>query len=353
VNADILTNDRSKKGRLSVRQSEDSNYLERIFFEITDECNLNCEHCYMSSSNKMKATHSIALSYILKVMESASKAGAFRMDFTGGEIFLHKDIEAILLASAEHLFVTNLFTNGTLITDNIVQTIKEVGNIRTIFISLDDIVPESHDKFRGVKGSYSRTLNAFNLLKEAGIKTVANITLHKGNIDRIEEILNYCSDVIQTEARIAPIVYVGRGKCFENNDLSRNQIINAMRIALKNKKELTSGFYDVNTDEKSCIPGCGVGHNMLYIRSNGEICLCPTLSSREAHSFMLGDIKHNEIAGVWRNSPILNDFRNSRCKKNNCKYREVCRGGCRSRAFLINRELNDVDLILCSFFDKY
>lgn len=347
----ILTQDSTRKGEIREKSANTIPYLERVFFEITDACNLSCRHCYMSATYKARKVNEVPFEKIKEIIQKADQLGVYRMDFTGGEIFTRKDIDEILKLASDNFMVTNIFTNATMITEKRVKKLVELGNIRTIFISLDDIVESEHDEFRGVKGAFSNTMKAIKLLKKTDIKVVANITLSPKNINRIDKIIDYCRNDLEIDCRTAPILYVGRGKCFENNNLSLDQIKIAMDITLKHKSRFVSGFCDDDSGNGEIIPGCGVGHKMIYIRSNGEICLCPTLSSRESEKFGLGNIYKDELQTLWNENEVLKTFRNSSCKNSDCKNMRICRGGCRSRAFLNDGNFNGIDPIICHYFD--
>lgn len=350
VERGILTRNSEFKGEIRVKHANTTPYLERVFFEITNACNLSCSHCYMSATYKARKVDEVPFEKIKEIIQKADQLGVYRMDFTGGEIFTRNDVNDILKLASDYYMVTNIFTNATMITEEQVEKLVEFGNIRTVFISLDDIVEDEHDEFRGVKGAFSNTINAINALKKTDIKVVANITLRPQNIDRISQIIDYCRNDLGIDCRTAPILYVGRGKCFENNNLTLDQIKMAMDITLKHKSRFVSGFCEDDMEDGKIIPGCGVGHKMVYIRSNGEICLCPTLSSRESKDFNLGNIYNDELQAVWNENSFLNTFRNSSCEKSDCKHMSLCRGGCRSRAFLNDGNLNGVDPIICHYF---
>lgn len=345
----ILTHIYCEGSGIRVKTSQAIPVLERVFFEITNACNLNCNHCYMSASYKARKVDEISLEKIREIIEEADRIGVYRMDFTGGEIFTRNDIIDILRLASEHYMITNLFTNATLITEELIEKITALRNIRTIFVSLDDIIEEEHDKFRGVPGAFANTIKSIRALKKTDIKVVANITISPRNLSHIEEIINFCLNDLQIECRTAPILYVGRGKCFEENGLSLDQIKEAMDITLRNKSRFVSGFCEDESDMRSIVPGCGVGHKMIYIRSNGEICLCPTLSSREAKEFEVGNIYHDDLQKVWNENEELIIFRNSTCSVSDCEHMTICRGGCRSRAFLNSGHLNGIDPIVCHY----
>lgn len=351
LRAEILTTDAKNKGILRVKSNCTHPPLERVFIEVTDRCNLKCAHCYMSASSEISGEQLLTLDELKDIIKKADEMGVYRMDFTGGELFFRDDISAILQAAADAFMITNIFTNGTMLDQKRVEYLAALGNIRVVFISLDDIIADEHDDFRGVKGSFNRTVEGIRLLKAAGMRVVVNITISKRNYERLDQIIRFCKDDLDVQYRIAPIVYVGRGTCFADDDLSLEQIAQAMKNVLGEGDKLTAGYCDDgdNFYEKN-IPGCGVGHKMIYIRSNGEICLCPTLSSREDPGFLLGRIGHNDLQRVWEEAEVLNRFRDTYCKHQECERLAICRGGCRSRAFLQNGDLFAPDPVICSYF---
>jgi len=97
-------------------------------------------------------------------------------------------------------------------------------------------------------------------------------------------------------------------------------------------------------------PSCGVGDRMLFIRSSGEISLCPTLTSRESPVFKLGRVQDDDLKDVWEGSEVLQLFRGAGCHRSGCRHVSECRGGCRSRAFINSGDLSAKDLTACAYF---
>lgn len=349
----IITTQKQPNAALRIIEPSLQPPLERIFMEVTSRCNFYCKHCYMSAHQHVDTADEMTLSEIKQIISWAHNNGIFRIDFTGGELFVRKDIKEILKYSAEKLMITNIFTNGFCLTKDMCDFLSELGNIKIVFVSLDDIDPEKHDAFRGMAGSYARVIEGISYLKSLGIRVVVNITLNNENSDHIKQVIDYCRNTLGVECRVAPIMYVGRGKCFEESKISSNLIVQTMDYSIGDQ----ISYRETDEDEIECSPdiyepSCGVGFSMLYIRANGELCLCPTLSSRESNDFYLGNIRTHDIKDIWQHSPKLERFRNSQCKNTNCKYMSLCRGGCRSRAYLQKSQLNDVDQIVCDYFSQ-
>ena len=84
------------------------------FVEITNLCNLKCEHCYAWSGPKRDSEMSTDL--ILSLLDQFAELGVIQVFLTGGEVFAHKDCLKIIKHARSKPFSTQIFTNGTLIT---------------------------------------------------------------------------------------------------------------------------------------------------------------------------------------------------------------------------------------------
>lgn len=99
--------------------------VERIPFAVTIElnttCNLRCEHCYIPKHTDC----GMSTETVKRLLDDLRRLGTFELVFTGGEIFLRKDIEEILDYSRDLGFSVKLFTNVTLIDEDIAKKLKD------------------------------------------------------------------------------------------------------------------------------------------------------------------------------------------------------------------------------------
>ncbi len=333
----ILTQNPQDAGQIVYKRSSVTPPLERIFVEVTARCNLQCAHCYVSAGSKITEPE-LHRDEIVDLIWRASALGAYRLDLTGGEIFMRPDIQHILEQARQAFMVVNLFTNGTLISPPQARFLKTLGNIDTLYISLDDIDPEAHDTFRGKPGAFTKTLSGIEALLELGLRVVLNVTLTQANVDHVEDMIAFAQQ-LKVGYRFSPIVHVGRGE-FCDEEADGNKAIEALKKVIGTPKihgkSDTYGF------------GCGVGHRMLFIRSNGEICLCPTMTSRESSSFNLGQLGALPLHDLWEQAETLVHFRQTACHNSACQFIDTCRGGCRSRAFIHSGSLTAPDPVACA-----
>ncbi|MDP1629101.1 MAG: radical SAM protein, partial [bacterium] len=133
----------------------------------TKLCNLKCLGCYSDSSaqSRQKLPFEI-ISRIIK--EQKELWGSHFTVITGGEPFLYNDNgKTILNLAAEHpdtLFL--VYTNGTLIDEEIAKRLTKLGNI-TPAISIEGFEKET-DKRRG-RGIHQKILRTFEYLRKSGV----------------------------------------------------------------------------------------------------------------------------------------------------------------------------------------
>jgi MoaA/NifB/PqqE/SkfB family radical SAM enzyme len=94
--------------------------------------------------------------------------------FSGGEIFLTKDIAKILDFTDASGFRYGFSTNGTLLNKNLINKILK-HNLVELRFPLDGN-EETHDKNRGMEGAYKKVINAIEQIKEIDKKSPVRIT---------------------------------------------------------------------------------------------------------------------------------------------------------------------------------
>ncbi|MCK5743786.1 MAG: radical SAM protein, partial [Caldisericia bacterium] len=96
-------------------------------YDITRKCNLRCAHCRSTSfyegSDEHEAIEDLTTEQVFKALENLAKAGIERIHYLGGEPFFRPDMMDIVDYGAKFGIVSSINTNGTLITDEIMERI--------------------------------------------------------------------------------------------------------------------------------------------------------------------------------------------------------------------------------------
>ncbi len=150
--------------------------LNFLWLEITRRCNLTCAHCYTSSGPGLPLTERMKFADWCGVMGEARAVGCRRLQFIGGEPTVHPDLGRLLEHATRVGFKRcEVFTNATLLREDLVQTFKDLGVlVHFSFYSFDPLV---HDQITGQKGSFERTVEGIRQLVRRRIRLAAGVIL--------------------------------------------------------------------------------------------------------------------------------------------------------------------------------
>lgn len=323
--------------------------LRVVFIELTKKCNLWCKHCYVPDCNdsaKRANNGQMTFADICDLISQIDELGVMELQLTGGEPFVLPHTLDIVEEAQSRLIPCSIFTNGTLMTEDIFRYISENNYGLIFYISLDGH-QKTHDAFRRSQGAYQKTVETIKRLLQIGCDARINTSIGRHNIDEMRQFIEFVKDEFNILHRLVTIEPVGRA----NTDMT----ITAEEFAnLLQESHSTFEFLDSHdsiTDWST--PACGIGSSMLFIDANGNVSFCPTLTQKENPEFLAGNIAHSSLKDIWENSPVFRKFRGIQCRDvEQCRFKEMCKGGCRSRAYLSTGDINSPDLPMCLLYNK-
>lgn len=270
--------------------------LRYIDLAIGYSCNLKCEHCFATALKK-ESTRKITPHEYKEIVVQAMKLGAVNFSFQGGEPTLYKDLIEFIKNTFPNRNLISVTTNGTLLDKEKIIALKKAG-VDILTISLDSAIPEEHDRFRGVEGTFDKTMNTVQLALKNGLNvTLGAVVSHqnvrsKGLIQLIE--LAHKLNVIICLALATPI-----GEWSDNKDIlltedDRKQIFELMKTYPLLRTDFEANFVHW---------GCGAVKEILYLTPYGDVLACPFLHSS------LGNVFKEDIKTI-RERALLNPFFN-------------------------------------------
>ena len=118
--------------------------------EVTERCNLRCQHCYIPAKQRAGSRRrELKLPEIERILAEIAESGCLWLLLTGGEPFLRRDFLDIYTSARRKGLILTLFTNGTLITRPIADTLAEWRPLK-IEITLYGATPETYERVTGV-----------------------------------------------------------------------------------------------------------------------------------------------------------------------------------------------------------
>ncbi|MGB2927383.1 MAG: 12,18-didecarboxysiroheme deacetylase [Desulfobacterales bacterium] len=206
-----------------------------IVWNITKRCNLKCVHCYAHAKN-MAFDSELSTREGKNLLDDLAEFGVPVILFSGGEPMTRKDLPELAAYAVKKGMRAVISTNGTLITPEKAQTLKEIG-LSYVGISLDGM-EEINDRFRGVKGAFRAALEGIENCKKAGIKVGLRFTINKSNVAEISKIFNLLQEMDIPRACFYHLVYAGRGTKLVKEDLSHQESRNAVDLIMDLTKQL-------------------------------------------------------------------------------------------------------------------
>jgi SynChlorMet cassette radical SAM/SPASM protein ScmF len=322
--------------------------LRSFYLYMSDSCNLRCRHCWITPTfvdGKPSAGEVIDIELLRLAVNEAKPLGLRNAKLTGGEPMIHPKFRQIATILSEEGLGLNMETNGTLIDDDMAHFLRNDTKIGFISISLDSVNEDSHDRFRGVKGSYRAALGGLKCLVDAGYKNVQIIMApHKGNAGEVKDLVCLAASRGAGSVKLNPVTNNGRGILMHerNETLSIQEILELsdfvrgplkkisgipviinIPLSLRPLKELVSG---ANAGD------CGVDH-ILGILGSGDIALCGI--GRTMPELVYGNLGRDSMRDIWLDHPSvlklrhdISDFDNYPELCRSCIFMRKCRTGC-------------------------
>ncbi|WP_421901186.1 12,18-didecarboxysiroheme deacetylase [Maridesulfovibrio sp.] len=206
-----------------------------VVWNMTKRCNLKCVHCYAQAVDP-DGKDDISTAKAKEIIDDLAAFGAPVMLFSGGEPLVRKDLVELASYATSKGMRAVISTNGTLITKEKARELKSVG-LSYVGISIDG-TEETHDKFRGVPGSYKKALQAVENCKAEGLKVGLRFTINKRNWTEVPSVFQVLKDLEVPRACFYHLVYSGRGSELIKEDLSHAETRQLLDLIMDETKAL-------------------------------------------------------------------------------------------------------------------
>ncbi len=329
-----------------------------VVWNMSQRCNLHCVHCYANAANREfegELTTQEAKKFISDLVEFKAPV----LLFSGGEPLMRGDLFELGKFAASLGLRTVISTNGTLITPQIAQRIKE-ANFSYIGISLDGI-EKTNDKFRGKKGAFEEALHGIRSCREANVRVGLRFTISRHNYRDIPAIFGLIENEKILRACFYHLVYSGRGSKMIEEDLTRKQTRRVVDFIF----DKTLDFCRRGIDTEILTVDNHTDGVYLYLRveeeqperaeevlqllrwnggNNSGIAIANVDNFGNVHAdqfwrhYSFGNVKERKFGEIWSDTsdPLMAGLKNrkpllkGRCGK--CRYLDICNGNFRVRA---------------------
>ncbi len=330
-----------------------------VVWNSTRTCNLKCRHCYMDSDSR-RYNDELSTIEAKKFIDDLAEFKVPVLLFSGGEPLMRQDFFELAEYAAKKNVRPTLSTNGTLITREVAEKIKNIG-VGYVGISLDGL-KNVNDKFRGVEGAFQRAMAGIENCVAVGQRVGLRFTINRHNFEELDKIFDFIEAEKINRVCFYHLVYSGRGSKMIDEDLTPAESRAAMdKIIARTKdferrglekeiltvdnhcdgvymylKNLYEGDIETAAQVKKFISMNGGNRSGIAF---GEVDPAGYVHPDQfTQHYTFGNVRERKFGDIWTDTSneILSGLKNrkpllkGRCST--CKFLDNCNGNFRTRA---------------------
>ena len=342
-------------GRRNLPLAKEARAIDRVHrpiycvWEVTLACDLACRHC--GSRAGRERPDELTTAEALDLVEQIADLGTKEVTLIGGEAYLRDDwLDIVRALRARDLDVT-MTSGGRGLDEARIATAQEAG-LMGVSISLDGDAL-THDRLRGVSGSYAAAVNAMRILKARGMRVSCNTQINRLSMPLLPSMLETIAALGIHSWQLQLTVPMGRAADEPDVLLQPYDLLELFPLLASLHArcgELGVRMWPGNNigyfgPYESILRGvnnaghggsCGAGQTTLGIEANGAIKGCPSLPTE---AWTGGNIRDDTLEAIWDRAEALRYTRDRTTRDlwgycATCYYAEACMSGCTWTSFV-------------------
>ena len=340
-----------------------------VIWEVTRACALACVHCRADAIPR-RDPGELSTKQGFQLIDQVCAFGEVPPLFvlTGGDPMRRPDLVDLVRYAAERNMVVALTPSGTAAaTRSRLKELKDAGLSR-IAVSLDAPDPETHDAFRGVRGSYDWTMKIIDAAIEFDLPLQINTTMSRLTLPSLERMARGVQEFPIALWAVFFLVKTGRGASLDQvtadqcedvltslYDLSltvpfgikTTEAPHFHRVVWQREHGLNQDRVQHPSDRRARLRSprsVNDGNGFVFVDHRGNVCPSGFLPLAR------GNVTTGDLASIYREDDVFKRLRNADAlmgKCGRCEFREMC-GGSRARAYAATGSLVASDP-LCAY----
>jgi MoaA/NifB/PqqE/SkfB family radical SAM enzyme len=276
-------------------------------FELTNRCNLSCQMCYVrhSANDTFRREKELSSASWLSLAHQAIERGMVFLLLTGGEVFLRPDFFEIYEPLTRMGLMLTLFTNGTLITDDVAERLAKAPPSCTE-ITLYGATAATYEAVTRTPGSYDRCCAGIEALIKRrvpfGLKTT--VTKHNvGELDAMRQMANRWGAPFSAGS----LLFSRPDGTMSNVEDCRLSAIDSVALEMADHASVHRRIEATARESITDNDGnffCLAGKSVFVVNPAGEMNVCLNLPHPSAHPLEIGfDCAWKQIQQYVEDSP--------------------------------------------------
>ena len=320
-----------------------------VIWNITNRCNLLCDHCYMAADGHALPDQ-LSDEETIDLVGQIADAGVPLLFLSGGEPMMRPNFWEILETASGRGIRVTVSTNCTFIDRDVARRLKAngVGYIGTSLYG----PAEFHDSLVRVRGTRDRVVEAIKVLREEGVGVAIKTAVTTDTWPHIYDLIAEAKELDCGLIYLCDLITSGRSEGEEDGRITADQWreladfiadditdpastleydIGAMPSFIPYVAEkLIARGYDLTRglERLKIMSACPVGKGHMNINSEGGVMPC-----QFAQDWTIGNLREMTLEEATRELFTLAEGETTgRCSSESCEYVEICRG-CRTKAW--------------------
>jgi AdoMet-dependent heme synthase len=322
-----------------------------VYWETTLACGLACRHCRATAQPERNPLE-LTTEEGYRLLDEITRFGRPypHVVFTGGDPLNRPDLHELVRAATERGIGASLAPAATpLLTKEVLTSLHEAG-VQNISLSIDGSDAARHDGFRGVAGTFEKTLECARWAREVGLPIQVNTLVTDETLADLPAIYELMLTMDIMRWSLFMLITTGRGSDLREVSPVESERLNAWAYSLTQTapfqiktteathyrrlaiKQMQAAGMDHEAILKTSVGrGFGIrdGNGIVFISHDG------TVNPSGFLPIPLGNVRTSSIVDLYRDHEVMRALRapegfKGRC--GTCEYSRVC-GGSRARAY--------------------
>jgi radical SAM protein with 4Fe4S-binding SPASM domain len=312
-------------------------------WELTLRCDLACRHC--GSRAGRARPDELSLDEALGLVEQLANLGTREVTLIGGEAYLYPGYAEVVRAIRANGMSCAVVSGGRGLTPEVASVMADAG-VESVSISIDGD-QETHDRLRGVEGSYRAALRALETCRALGMQVAVNSQINRLNMRLLEAVLEQVLSLGCHGWQLMLTVPAGRAADEPDVLLQPYDLIELFPLLVVMHERCTAhgvkflpgnnvGYFGPYEHRLrgalrcTSNASCPSGRYVLGIEANGDIKGCPSLPTR---GWVGGNVRDHSLEAIWERASALRFTRDRTGAElwgfcATCYYKDECKAGC-------------------------
>ena len=324
-----------------------------VIWEVTRACALACVHCRADAIPR-RNPHELTTEEGFRLIDQVRAFGDTPPLFvlTGGDPMRRPDLADLVRYGSDLGLSVALTPSGTAAVTRKRLAELQTAGLKRVAVSLDGPDANTHDAFRGVRGSYHWTMRIIDAVTDLGMPLQINTTIGRITYPHLDAMIARVRELPIALWAVFFLIATGRGAALDQIDADEcERVLHVLhdlaptvpfgiktteaphyhRVAAQRARLAPSGMASAAPLQRHPRAGRSVtdGNGFVFIDHLGQICPSGFLPT------VCGSVRTDSVVRVYREHPLfvqLRDIDQFEGKCGRCGFRHLC-GGSRARAY--------------------